>query len=61
MSGGQKQRAIIAIAFLKDAPIIILDKETLTLDNKAEAVVQKVIDNLKKDKTLFVIHTDSQQ
>lgn len=55
LSGGQKQRVAIARAFLKDAPIIILDEATSALDNKAEAVVQMAIDNLMKDKTVFVI------
>ena len=40
---------------MKDAPIIILDETTSVLDNKTEAVVQKAIDNLMKDKTVFVI------
>ena len=55
LSGGQKQRVAIARAFLKDAPIVILDEATSALDNKAEAVVQKAIDNLMQDKTVFVI------
>lgn len=55
LSGGQKQRVAIARAFLKNAPVIILDEATSALDNKAEAVVQKAIDNLMKDKTVFVI------
>lgn len=55
LSGGQKQRVAIARAFLKNAPIIILDEATSALDNKAEAVVQMAIDNLMKDKTVFVI------
>ncbi len=55
LSGGQKQRVAIARAFLKDAPVIILDEATSALDNKAEAVVQKAIENLMKDKTVFVI------
>ena len=55
LSGGQKQRVAIARAFLKNAPIIILDEATSALDNKAEAVVQKAIDNLMQDKTVFVI------
>ena len=55
LSGGQKQRVAIARAFLKDAPIIILDEATSALDNKAEAIVQKAIDNLMHDKTVFVI------
>lgn len=55
LSGGQKQRVAIARAFLKDAPIIILDEATSALDNKAEAIVQKAIENLMQDKTVFVI------
>lgn len=55
LSGGQKQRIAIARAFLKNAPILILDEATSALDNKAEAVVQKAIENLMKDKTVFVI------
>ncbi len=55
LSGGQKQRVAIARAFLKDAPIVILDEATSALDNKSEAIVQKAINNLMKDKTVFVI------
>ena len=55
LSGGQKQRVAIARAFLKNAPILILDEATSALDNKAEAIVQKAIDNLMKDKTVLVI------
>ena len=55
LSGGQKQRVAIARAFIKNAPIVILDEATSALDNKAEAIVQKAIENLMKDKTVFVI------
>lgn len=55
LSGGQRQRLAIARAFVKNAPIVILDEATSALDNKAEAVVQKAIDNLMKDRTVFVI------
>lgn len=55
LSGGQKQRVAIARAFLKNAPIVILDEATSALDNKAEAVVQRAIDNLMENKTVFVI------
>ncbi len=55
LSGGQKQRIAIARAFIKDAPIVILDEATSALDNKSEAVVQQAIDNLMKDRTVFII------
>lgn len=55
LSGGQKQRIAIARAFIKNAPIVILDEATSALDNKAEAVVQKAIDNLMKDRTVFIV------
>ncbi len=55
LSGGQKQRVAIARAFIKNAPIVILDEATSALDNKSEAIVQKAIDNLMKDKTVLVI------
>ncbi len=55
LSGGQRQRLAIARAFIKNAPIVILDEATSALDNKAEAVVQKAIENLMQDRTVFVI------
>ena len=55
LSGGQRQRVAIARAFLKNAPILVLDEATSALDNKSEAVVQKAIENLMKEKTVFVI------
>ncbi len=55
LSGGQKQRVAIARAFIKGAPILILDEATSALDNKSEIVVQKAIENLMKDRTVFVI------
>ncbi len=55
LSGGQRQRVAIARAFLKNAPIVILDEATSALDNKSEAIVQQAIENLMKDRTVFVI------
>lgn len=55
LSGGQRQRVAIARAMLKDAPIVILDEATSALDNQSEAVVQKALDNLIQNKTVFVI------
>lgn len=55
LSGGQKQRIAIARALLKHAPIVILDEATSALDNKSEAIVQKAIENLMKNRTVFVI------
>lgn len=55
LSGGQRQRVAIARAMIKNAPIVILDEATSALDNKSEAIVQKALDNLMKDKTVFVI------
>jgi len=55
LSGGQRQRVAIARAMIKNAPIIILDEATSALDNKSEEIVQRALDNLIKDKTVFVI------
>jgi subfamily B ATP-binding cassette protein MsbA len=55
LSGGQKQRIGIARAFLKNAPILVLDEATSALDNQSEHVVQQAINNLMKDRTVFVI------
>lgn len=55
LSGGQRQRVAIARAMIKSTPIVILDEATSALDNKSEAVVQKALDNLIKNKTVFVI------
>lgn len=55
LSGGEKQRLCIARALIKDAPILILDEATSSLDTQAEAVVQKALENLMRGRTAFVI------
>ena len=55
LSGGEKQRICIARALLKDAPILILDEATSSLDAESEMLVQKALENLMKGRTTFVI------
>ncbi len=55
LSGGQRQRVAIARAIIKNAPIVILDEATSALDNESEAIVQKALDNLMANRTVFVI------
>lgn len=55
LSGGEKQRIAIARAMIKDAPIVILDEATAYIDPENEAVIQKAIGNLIKNKTVIVI------
>jgi len=55
LSGGEKQRICIARALLKDAPILILDEATSSLDTGSEMLVQKALENLMKGRTTFII------
>jgi len=55
LSGGEKQRICIARALLKDAPVLILDEATSSLDTESEMLVQKALENLMKGRTTFVI------
>ncbi|HUH49127.1 MAG TPA: glucan ABC transporter ATP-binding protein/ permease [Mycoplana sp.] len=55
LSGGERQRIAIARAILKDAPILVLDEATSALDVETEARVKAAIDNLRKNRTTFII------
>lgn len=55
LSGGERQRISIARAFLKDAPVILLDEATASLDVENETLIQTALSRLIKDKTVLVI------
>ena len=55
LSGGERQRISIARAFLKDAPIILLDEATASLDVENETAIQSALSRLIKDKTVLLI------
>ncbi len=55
LSGGERQRVAIARAILRDAPILILDEATSSLDSASESLIQDALDKLMKNKTVIVI------
>jgi len=55
LSGGERQRISIARAFLKDAPIILLDEATASLDAENETAIQEALSRLIKNKTVMII------
>ncbi len=55
LSGGQRQRVAIARALLKDAPILLLDEPTSSLDSRSEIQIQQAITSLCQDRTILVI------
>jgi len=55
LSGGERQRVAIARAILKDAPILVLDEATSSLDSESEALIQDALKQLMKNKTVIVI------
>jgi subfamily B ATP-binding cassette protein MsbA len=55
LSGGQRQRIAIARAFVRNAPILVLDEATASLDSQAEAEVQKAIDHLAEHRTVICV------
>lgn len=55
LSGGERQRISIARAFLKDAPVILMDEATASLDVDNESLIQESISKLIKNKTVLII------
>jgi ATP-binding cassette, subfamily B, bacterial len=55
LSGGERQRLSIARALLKDAPVLILDEPTSSLDAGTESLLLEALDNLMKGRTTFII------
>jgi ATP-binding cassette subfamily B protein len=55
LSGGERQRISLARAFLKDAPILILDEPTSSVDTKTEAVIMEAMTRLMRGRTTFMI------
>ncbi len=55
LSGGERQRISVARAFLKDAPILLLDEPTSSIDSRTEAVILDALDRLMEGRTTFMV------
>src|SRR5262249_24509568 len=55
LSGGERQRISLARTFLKDAPILVLDEPTSSVDMKTEAAIMEAMERLMKGRTTFII------
>jgi len=55
LSGGERQRVALARAFLADAPVLILDEATSSLDSESEALIQQAMERLMRGRTSIVI------
>src|SRR5690606_25864557 len=55
LSGGERQRVALARAFLADAPVLILDEATSSLDSESEALIQEAMERLMEGRTTIVI------
>src|SRR6187200_138838 len=55
MSGGERQRICVARAFIRDAPILILDEPTSSIDSKTESVILDALETLMQGRTSFMI------
>ena len=55
LSGGERQRICVARAFLKDAPILVLDEPTSSIDSKTESVILDALDRLAEGRTTFIV------